>query len=256
MRKLAAGWRSFFDVRPGEYGRTIFMALYLLFVMFAYYILKSASESMFLNKVDIDKLPYLYILMAVFGGTLAYGYGKLAAQTSLSAAVFWTMLASVACLVGMWFPLRTRNVVVVYTFAVWVRLFSVVAVTQGWLVASNLFNSREAKRVYGLLGMGMILGAWWGGEFTNRMVRLIGTNNLLFASAGLVVLAYGAFLLAASQKGVTLARAKAAEAEESEFTFRDIGTDIGRSRHLQALMAIMTMQFIVDTLIEDRKSVV
>ena len=42
------------------------MFFYLLFVLFAYYILKPASRAMFLNKLEVDKLPWLYILIAVF----------------------------------------------------------------------------------------------------------------------------------------------------------------------------------------------
>src|SRR5215472_2969220 len=105
MQKVAAAWRSLFDIRPDEYRRTIFMSLYLLFVLFAYYVLKSASESMFLNKFDIDKLPNLYILMAIFGGALAYVYSKVAAKTSLGTAVAWTLAISIACLLAMWLPL-------------------------------------------------------------------------------------------------------------------------------------------------------
>src|SRR5215469_11792576 len=100
MQKVAAAWRSLFDIRPDEYRRTIFMSLYLLFVLFSYYVLKSASESMFLNKFDIDKLPNLYILMAIFGGALAFAYSKAAARTSLHSTVTWTMILSVACLIG------------------------------------------------------------------------------------------------------------------------------------------------------------
>jgi len=251
MQKLIAAWRHLFDVRPGEYRRTIFMAFYLLFVLFAYYVLKSASESMFLNKFDIDKLPNLYILMAVFGGALAFVYSKTAARTSLHAAVTWTVFLSVACLLGMWYPLRNRNATtMVWVFAVWVRLFSIVTVTQGWVVASNLFTSREAKRVYGLLGMGMIAGAVFGGEFTTRMVRIIGTNNLLFASVPLVLVAYGCYLIAVSDRTGSVTRAKAAESREADFSFRDITADIARNRHIQVLMLIMAMQFIVDTLID------
>jgi AAA family ATP:ADP antiporter len=248
MEWLKSAWRHLFDVRPGEYQRTIFMGLYLLLVLFAYYVLKSASESMFLNKFDIDKLPNLYILMAIFGGALAYVYSKVAARTSLGTAVAWTMFVSIACLLGMWLPLRTRNPAIVYTFAVWVRMFSIVTVTQGWVVASNLFDSREAKRVYGLLGMGMVVGAVFGGEFTNRAVHLIGTDNLLFASVPLVLLAYGCFLIACREKKGAISRAKAEQNEH--FSFRDITSEIAHSRHLQALIAIMTMQFIVDTLID------
>jgi hypothetical protein len=91
MRKVADMWRNLFDIRAGEYRRTVFMSLYLLFVMFAYYVLRTASEAMFLNKFDIDKLPNLYILMAIFGGGLAFAYSKTAARTSLHTAVTWTV---------------------------------------------------------------------------------------------------------------------------------------------------------------------
>src|SRR5579862_902794 len=149
MTWLKSAGQSLFDVRPGEIRRTSFMSLYLLLVMFAYYILRSSSESMFLNKFDIDKLPNLYILMAVFGGALGYVYSKAAARTSLHTAVTWTLFLSILCLLAMWFPLRSRSSIMIYVFAVWVRLFSVVTVTQGWVVATNLFTSREAKRLYG-----------------------------------------------------------------------------------------------------------
>jgi ATP/ADP translocase len=251
MQKLAEVWRNLFDIRPGEYRRTAFMSLYLLFVMFAYYVLRTASEAMFLNKFDIDKLPNLYILMAIFGGGLAFAYSKTAARTSLHTAVTWTVFLSVACLLGMWYPLRNRNATtMIWVFAVWVRLFSIVIVTQGWVVASNLFTSREAKRVYGLLGFGMIAGAVLGGEFTTRMAPKIGTNNLLFASIPLVLIAYGCYLIAVTGLASSVTRAKAADPGEADFSFGDIARDIVRSRHIQALMLIMTMQFIVDTLID------
>jgi AAA family ATP:ADP antiporter len=98
----------------------------------------------------------------------------------------------------------------IYVFNVWVSLFSVVLVSQGWLVASNIFNAREAKRLYGLLGVALVIGAWSGGEFTHWVVKYVGTNNLLPAAAVLVILAYGAFRVAAAQKGVRLSAARAA----------------------------------------------
>jgi ATP/ADP translocase len=247
MTWLKSAGRSLFDIRPGEIRRTAFMSLYLLFVMFAYYILRSASESLFLNKFDIDKLPNLYILMAVFGGALGYIYSKAAAHTSLHTAVTWTLFLSILCLVIMWFPLRGRDSTMVYVFAVWVRLFSVVTVTQGWVVATNLFTPREAKRLYGLLGMGMVAGAIFGGELTTQLVRFIGTDDLLFASAPLVLLAYLAYLIAIRGYSVV----KQAEGEEkNDFSIRDVASDIGKSRHLQVLMLIMMAQFMVDTFID------
>ncbi|MDQ6664991.1 MAG: hypothetical protein M3Z23_11425 [Acidobacteriota bacterium] len=56
-------------------------------------------------------------------------------------------------------------------------------VSQGWLVAANVFTPREAKRLYGLLGAGAVVGAVFGGTLTAQTVKLIGTRNLLLASA-------------------------------------------------------------------------
>lgn len=45
MRQLRLFWRSVFDVRPGEGWRALFMALHMLCVLFAYYILKPVSRA-------------------------------------------------------------------------------------------------------------------------------------------------------------------------------------------------------------------
>jgi ATP:ADP antiporter, AAA family len=250
MNRLRRLKRQLFDIRPGEHFRTWAMFFYLLFVLFAYYILKPVSRSMFLNRFDIDKLPWLYILIAIFGGILAYLYSKLAAKTSLGTAVFWAMALSVVSLAVMWWLIRMRLEWMIYVLNVWVSLFSVVLVAQGWLVASNMFDARQAKRLYPLLGMGMVLGAAFGGEFTSRTAAIVGTNNLLLASAVMVILAYGAFRIAASRAGQSLARARAGQEEETDFSFKDVTRDIARTRQLQVIIGIMAVTFIVDVLVE------
>ena len=87
MTRLRIFWQSLFDVRPGEYLRTTCLTLYLMLVLFAYYILKPVSRAIFLNKFDIDKLPWLYVLIAAVGGVLAYFYTKMAVDSSLRKAV-------------------------------------------------------------------------------------------------------------------------------------------------------------------------
>lgn len=250
MKRLRRLKRQMFDIRPGEHLRTWAMFSYLLFVLFAYYIVKPVSRAMFLTKFDIDKLPGLYILIAIFGGILAYFYSKLAARTSLRTAVFWAMSLSVLSLVAMWWMIRMRLPWMLYVLNIWVSLFSIVSVSQGWLVASNIFNTREAKRLYPLLGMGMVLGAAFGGEFTNRTVLWVGTNNLLLASAVMVVLAYVSFRVAIRQTSAAVEHAKAAGEEQSDFSFPQMMRDIGLSRHLQIIVGMMVVMYLVDTLVE------
>jgi ATP/ADP translocase len=237
-----------FDIRPGEHLRTWAMFFYLMFVLFAYYILKPVSRGMFLTKFDVDKLPQLYILIAAFGGALAYLYSRVAVRSSLKTAVFWTTLLSIASLLGIWALIHISWMV--YVLNIWVGLFSIILVSQGWLVASNLFDAREAKRLYPLLGMAMVLGAAFGGEFTNRTAVLVGTRNLLLASAVMVALAYIAFRVAITQAPTKVKEARAAQEQETEFSFGEMVRDIARIRHLQVIVAILVVTYLVDTLVE------
>jgi AAA family ATP:ADP antiporter len=193
VRKLRSFWISLFDIRKGEGWRVSFMALYLLLVLFAYYILKPVSRGMFLFQFDIDDLPYLYIVIAAAGGVMAYLYTKVAIRASLTTAVNAATAFMVGMLVLIWYLLSFNWDWMLYFFNAFVSLFSITLVSQGWLVAANLFTTSEAKRVYGVLGLGAVVGAAFGGSFTAAMVHVIGTRHLLLASAALVVLAYLAY---------------------------------------------------------------
>jgi|GEM_PF-2520697 len=247
---VRSAMRAMFDVRPGEVGRVVFMSLYLLFVLFAYYIIKTASRSLFLSKFDIEKLPYLMLLIACASGVLAYLYTKLAVQTSLKRAVALTMVIAAACLILFWYLIGLNLKWLLYVFNVFVSMFSIITVSQGWLVAANVFNPREAKRLYGLLGLGGVFGAAFGGTFASLVVHEIGTRNLLWASTILVGLAYLSFRLAIAQKGVSVARVPGAAEEEATFSFAEIPTAIHRHRHLQVIIGIMLLMFMVDSMLD------
>lgn len=249
MNALKRFWRSLFDVRPGEYAVTGLMALYLMLVLFAYYILKPVSRALFLNNFDIDKLPWLYILIASIGGVLAYFYTKVAVNSSLKKAVNFATIFCVLVLVLFWWLIQLKFAWVIYAFNVWVSLFSVILVSQGWLVAANVFSSREAKRLYSILGVGSVIGAAFGGQFTAIMVYYVGNTNLVLACAFMVILSYLAYLAAIKASGKTLRSAKAAH-EEEHFSFSEVIGSVKRLRHLQVIIGIIMITFMVDVMVE------
>src|SRR5579884_1030499 len=248
--KLRSFWRSLFDVRKGEGLRLTLMTLYLALVLFAYYILKPVSRAIFLSALDIDKLPWLYILIASVGGVFVYFYTKLAVLVSLRRAVDFATFLSIAILVFFWWMVGSKHIWVIYAFNIWVSLFSIILVAQGWFVAANTFTTREAKRLYGILGVGSVVGAAFGGSFTAATVRIIGTNNLILASAGMVLLSYVPFLFLSSVNKESLVKARGAEAEQETFSFAEIVAGIRRYRHLQVIIGIMMITFIIDVMVE------
>jgi AAA family ATP:ADP antiporter len=238
-------WRSLFDVRRGEYRRTAFMTLYLFFVMVAYYILKPVSSAMFLYKLGVRELPYLYMLVAVVGGLVSYLYTKTAVRSSLSEAVTWAMAIAVVCLVVLWRVMGMNLSWMLYVFNVWVSLFSIVLVSQGWMVAANVFDSREAKRLYNLLGLGAVMGSGVGSLITRHGVKRSGAPALIAISAAMVVLAYVAFRLAIREKRQEVAEAKGAK-EQVRFSSKDVLKAMVRQSHLRVMIAIILVMFIVD----------
>ena len=226
------------------------MGLYLFWVMVAYYILKPVSAAMFLNRFDVTRLPYLYILIALGSGLLAYLYTRVALKASLAVAVRWTMAIAVLCLLALWRLVGPGRPQMLYVFNIWVSLFSVILASQGWLVASHVFQPREAKRLYGLLGLGAVVGAGAGSIVTTWTVRLVGERNLILVCAGVVVLAYIAFHFAAAQQGGSLAGVQAADARNVEFSWNDILGGVRRYRHLQVIVAIILVMFVVDELVD------
>jgi AAA family ATP:ADP antiporter len=243
--KAGAMWRSLFDVRRGEYRRTAFMALYLFFVMVAYYILKPVSAAMFLHKLGAKDLPYLYMLVAAVGGVVSYVYTKTAVRSSLSQAVTWAMAVAVVCLIVLWRVMGMNLSWMLYAFNVWVSLFSIVLVSQGWMVAANVFDSREAKRLYNLLGLGAVVGSGVGAVITRHGVKRSGAPTLILISGVMVVLAYIAFRLAIREKRDEVAQAKGAK-QQVEFSSKDVVKAMVRQSHLRVMIAIILVMFIVD----------
>lgn len=249
MGRVRNFWRSLFDIRAGEGWRVFYMGMYLLLVLFAYYILKPVSRGMFLFRFDIDELPYLYILIAAAGGVMAYVYTKIAIHASLKKAVDLSTAFLGGTLVLIWALLGFGWPWLLYFFNAFVSLFSITIVSQGWMVAANIFTTREAKRVYGVLGLGAVLGAAFGGTFTAMVVHYVGTRHLVLASVACVVAAWFMYRAAIRQPGVNIEKAKGA-GEEDTFSLRDVTEGVRRHRHLQVIIAIIALTFIVDVTVE------
>ena len=69
-------------------------------------------------------------------------------------------------------------------FYVWVNCFGIIAPVQAWSFANSLFDTRQAKRLFGLIGAGASLGAITGGVMARYLVEPVGgAVNLLLVLA-------------------------------------------------------------------------
>ena len=77
-------------------------------------------------------------------------------------------------------------------FYVWVNCFGIIAPVQAWSFANSLFDTRQAKRLFGLIGAGASFGAITGGLLARFLVGPVGgTVNLLLVLAALIAVGRG-----------------------------------------------------------------
>jgi len=189
-RGLRDWFRSITDVRPGEFFPAGVMFGYGFLALTSHYLAKSVRNATFVQRVGAEDLDVIYILSAVLVTVVMAVYSRFVdrvGQRSLLQGSF-AVLASV--LVLFWWLLRggSGGVLTSGAFYLFVKLYGLLLVSQFWLVANLLFSTRQAKRLFGPIGAGLILGAIFGGALANGAVGRVGSENLLLLSAGALAL--------------------------------------------------------------------
>ncbi|MGH9387723.1 MAG: Npt1/Npt2 family nucleotide transporter, partial [Vicinamibacterales bacterium] len=170
---------------------------YLFLTMASSVASKAARDALFLDRYRAIDLPYVDIAIAALAGLSAALYIRIGHRTNLSnlqvGALFFFSLSAL----GFWrwtvqAPESGPLFVAIY---VWVGVFSVLAPSQVWMLANSVLTTREAKRSFGFIGSGAILGWIVGGLATRETVSRFGTESMLALvalstalCAGLVVL--------------------------------------------------------------------
>ena len=171
---------------PRELGRALPLFAYLFLTIAGSVASKAARDAMFLDRYPVTALPYVDIAVAVLVGLFAGVYIRLGSRTNVRNAQIASLLAFAAtALVFWWLALTSPDsrplFIVIY---VWVGALSVLVPSQVWTLANFVLTTREAKRAFGLIGAGAILGWIVGGVATRELVDRFGTESTLLWVAG------------------------------------------------------------------------
>lgn len=174
-----------FDVRRGERLRAGLMMAYGFLLISAIMVAKPVSSGMFLAVFGAHRLPHVFILVAVIAALVTQHYARFLKKYDLFPLIRNTLLVNVAMLPGFWLMLRNAEFMgwALFLFFIWVAVTALVASSQFWILADTIFNPREAKRLFGLIGAGAIAGGIFGGYLTKFLAPHWGSTNLLWISA-------------------------------------------------------------------------
>jgi AAA family ATP:ADP antiporter len=176
------------NLQRDELGRGLLLFSYLFLIITAYLIGKTARDTLFLSKFKPEQLPYVDIAIAALVGFVVAGYVRIGRHVSLRNLLLGsTAFFAVVMLLLWWLQAHVRQGWLYPAFYIWVGILGVLAPAQVWTAANYLLTTREAKRLYGFIGAGAVLGNISAGALTKAISRSKGPEGLLLAMALVLV---------------------------------------------------------------------
>ncbi len=185
------------NIHSGDLGRGTLLCFSLFLVITSYKIGGVAAAALFLSRFQAKQLAYADISSALLVVLIVAGYVIVARRVHLRNLLVGTMLFfSSNCAVFWLLAHRYSHLIWLFpVLYVWVKIFGVLAPTQIWTLANYVLTTREAKRVFGMVGGGGVAGWIFSGYFSKSITKAFGTESLLvgmaifvFICAGLVIL--------------------------------------------------------------------
>jgi len=181
-----------FNIRRDELLKVLLMFAYQFLLIAAVFVVgRTVANTLFLKEIDRKYIPWTYV-MATAGVTVAIiiyrrisGRWDRIRQIVLSFLVF-ALLSMVARLLLILLP---KSFILLAAVFVVIEIMVSLGVFQFWLLANEIFTSRQARRVFGFIATGGIVSSVAFGIFLRASAKQFGTENLLFIMAGLLVLA-------------------------------------------------------------------
>lgn len=172
--------------RREDLGRGGLLFAYLFLVIASYVVGKAARSALFLGKYAAVNLPYVTIVIAVMVGLVIAVYVRIARRTTLRNVLVGSLVFFALNALAFWYVAHYYKTAWLYpAFYIWVGIYGVLAPAQVWTLANHALTTREAKRLFGLVGSGAISGFIFGGFLTRQIVGRFGAESVLLGMTAL-----------------------------------------------------------------------
>jgi ATP:ADP antiporter, AAA family len=192
-------FKSFYDLFCGiekdEWPKVISMALFFFLVIAIFWILKPLKRGLLVSYYQ--EAPLELLGMTLFGAeveqlakvlNMFFAFAMVIGFTWLYKRVTRKMLVTAVSLLfaGLFvlygLLLQSPSPIEVWSFYIFGDMYNTALVTLFWAFTNDIFTSDEAKRSYGFVGLGGIIGGIVGATYVTLLVEQLGRDTLLFMS--------------------------------------------------------------------------
>jgi AAA family ATP:ADP antiporter len=237
-------------VKRGEGVVTSLMFLYIFGVMTLYYVLKPLRSALFLTNFPASHLAYAYLLTALFAGTLAALIFRLTRRLSAIRMLTAVNLGIIATLLLFRWALGRPIAWLPYAYFIYVQMVSGLSTAMFWLLAGYLYDSRQSRRIFPLLGLGGILGAMAGSVIPGFLSSRLSVQSMVLICAAVCAVLVLLGRAAWRHRRDPAEREAARRSDDSDAGAGDILRTVLASRHLSLMVLSVFLAIIASQLVD------
>jgi AAA family ATP:ADP antiporter len=182
-------------LRDGEADTAALMFAYSFLAMTSYNILKPVTRSKFIADFGADNLPWVLLVAGLLIGVLMHQYTRAMSRLPRRAVLPVALSGIIGVEVVFWALEQTGWEPLSVGIFLLGQILGILLISQFWTLANDVYDARQAKRLFGFIGGGASLGGVLGGGITLFFAERIGSTNLLLVSAAALVGCVGIVVL-------------------------------------------------------------
>lgn len=178
-----------FSVRPSEWPLVLLLQAQLFLIVLVLLIIKPIAVAQFIDAFGAKSLANIFIFTAFLAALLSHffakyrqSFGPLRLNLSSLGGSFMSL---VILLVLKLIPAFSDMVAA--GLYLWMAIYGLLAASQFWMLANYTLSIEQAKRLFGFIGAGGILGGIMGGYLTSLLTPIMLTDLLLLFAGCLLV---------------------------------------------------------------------
>lgn len=242
--------------KASELGAAMLSFAYFFCLLASYYVLRPIRDEMAIQ-IGQGKLAELFTWVFITMLAVVPFFGWLMATFPRKKILPWLYLFFAANLLGFYAVMGSageQTPMIARVFYVWVSVYNLFVISVFWSFMADLFDSEQAKRLYGFIAAGGTVGALAGPVITTTLVASLGAKHLMLVSGGFLLVSVGLIvaLIRWEKNSAVDAAAKAKNASEEIPIGGSVWAgilDVVQSKYLLAICVFLFAYAILSSLL-------
>ena len=261
---------NFFDIRKKEWPDVLMMSLYFFLVIAVFWVLKPMKRGILVNLyqevplmvwgmtfagAEVEQLAKVGNMLVVYLFVIAFTLLSRKLPRQHMNLVLCTFFAGLFILFS--FLVRDPGEATAWSFYILGDIFNSAMVTFFWAYTNDLFSSDQAKRTYGIVGLGGIIGGIVGSSIVVGLVSQVGRPSLLIASIVPLIIMTGIGYWVHNRTGKQDTRSDSACAPGKRCNALFEGAEIVfKSKYLLTIVGILGLYEMVSNIVDFQLSAI